>query len=138
MLCLYKVGRKGICNEKCRFQIPSQSIAAFSHYSSGDAPGYLLVRYTSLSLTPCDDSLKTVFVVNGACLHQRGKCVPYRRILYGTHSLVHLAFCLCESTHLDVQGNPRATENASKFREMEVGEGNLVLIVMDGTYMVIN
>lgn len=42
--------------------------------------------------------------------------MPYRRILYGTHSLVHLAFCLCESTHLDVQGNPRATENASKFR----------------------
>lgn len=36
---------------------------------------------------------------------------------------VHLAFCLCESTHLDVQGNPRATENASKFRGMEVGGG---------------
>lgn len=45
----------------------------------------------------------------------------------------------CESTHLDVQGNPRATENASKFRGMEVGGGgNLVLIVMDGAYMVIH
>lgn len=136
MLCLYKAGRKGICNEKCRFQIPSQSIAAFSHYSSGDAPGYLLVRH--LSFLPCDDSLKTVFVVNGACLHQRGKCVPYRRILYGTHVSYILPFAFVRARISTYKGTPAQQKMPQNFGWMEVGGGNLVLIVMDGTYMVIN
>lgn len=47
---------------------------------------------------------------------------------------VHLAFCLCESTHLDVQGNPRATENASKFR-VDGGGGGQPCSYRDGRYV---
>lgn len=43
---------------------------------------------------------------------------------------VHLAFCLCESTHLDVQGNPRATENASNL-----GDGGQPRSNRDGRYV---
>lgn len=93
-----------------------------------------------LSLTPCDDSLKTVFVVNGACLHQRGKCVPYRRILYETHTFRTSCLLPCESTHLDVQGNPRATEKMPQNLGDGGGGGGggQPRSYRDGRYMVIN
>lgn len=90
---------------------------------------------TPLSLTPCDDSLKTVFVVNGACLHQRGKCVPYRRILYGTHVSYILPFAFVRARISTYKRTPAQQKMPQNFGGWG---GNLVLIVMDGAYMVIN